>query len=124
MSVMIKITQKIPSLPSQLETPSGRRFKIIHIDGEKVIVVTGKKPTRIKIPASALEDVPNFLEGKGWVRIGAIHGISDEASLDGFLKEFTYGTSIASYVAPILELAGIIEIDRRRPARIRLKTSI
>ena len=53
--------------------------------------------------------------GKGWARIGAIHEISNEASLDSFLKRFTHGTSIASYVAPLLELAEIAEIDRSRP---------
>ena len=118
---MIKITQKIPSFPFTLETPSGRQFKVTYIDSEKVIVVTGKKLTKMKIPASALEDVSDFLKGRGWVKIGAIHEISDEVSLDSFLKRFTHGTSIASYVAPMLELAGIVEIDRRRPARIRLK---
>ena len=120
---MIKITQKIPRFPFTLETSSGKQFKVIHIDGEKVLIETGKKPSTLKIPASALEEAPDFLRGKDWIRIGAVHEISDELSLDTFLKRFSRGTSLASYVAPLLELAKIAEIDRNRPAKIRLKAS-
>jgi len=123
MSVMIKITQKISSSRYSLETPSGKQFKVVHIDGEKVLIETGRKPTTLKIPASALEKSPNFLRGKGWVRIGSVHELSNETSLDTFLKKFSHGTSLASYVAPLLELAEIAEIDRSRPAKIRLTTS-
>ena len=123
MSVMIKITQKITCFPFPLETSSGKRFKVIHIDGEKVQIKTGKKPSTLRIPVSALEEAPDFLKGKGWIRIGAVHEISDELSLDTFLKRFSHGTSLASYVAPLLELTEIVEIDRNRPAKIRLKAS-
>lgn len=123
MSVMIRITRKISSFPYSLETPSGKQFKIIHIDSEKVLIETGQKPSILKIPASVLEEAPNFLRGKGWVRIGAIHEFSHELSLDTFIKRFSHGTSLASYIAPLLELAEIAEIDRSRPAKIRLKSS-
>ena len=123
MSVMIKITEKILRFPFTLETSSGKQFKVTHIDGEKVLIETGKKPSTLKISASALEEVPDFLRGKGWIRIGAVHELSDELSLDTFLKRFSHGTSLASYVAPLLELAEIAEIDRNRPAKIRLKAS-
>jgi len=123
MSVMINITRKIPSFPRSLETPSGKQFKVVHIDGEKVLVETGRTPTTLRIPGSALEEAPRFLRGKGWVRIGAVHELSSETSLDSFLKRFSHGTSLASYVASLLELAGIAEIDRTRPAKIRLVAS-
>ena len=121
MSVMIKITQKIPFLPYSMKTPSNSPFKVTHTDSEKILIETGKKPSVLKIPASTLEEAPDFLRGKGWIRIGAVHEISNELSLDTFLKRFTHGTSMASYVAPLLELADIAEIDRSRPAKIRLK---
>lgn len=121
MSVMIKITQKISFLPYSMKTPSNSPFKVTHTDSEKILIETGKKPSVLKIPASALEEAPDFLRGKGWIRIGAVHEISNELSLDTFLKRFTHGTSMASYVAPLLELADIAEIDRKRPAKIRLK---
>lgn len=123
MSVMIKITQKIKHFPFKLETPSGKKFLVIHIDGEKVQIETGKKASLMKIPASALEETPDFLRGKGWLRIGATHENSEESTLDSFLKKFSGGTSWASYVASLLELSEIADINRKRPAKIRIKNS-
>lgn len=123
MSVMIKIYRKIPYYPFPLRTPSGKQFKVIHGDGEKFVIETGRRPSTLKLPASAFEGAPDFLRGRGWIRIGAVHEISDEISFDTFLKRSSRGTSLASYVAPLLELGEIVEIDRKRPAKIRLKTS-
>ena len=120
MSMIIEITRKI-RIGEILQTPSGRsQFKIYHINADRVMIQT-KKGTILTIPASCFESVPNFLRGKDWVKIGAKHGIANEETLDGFLQRFTHGTSIASYVAPILERTSIIEIDRKLPAKIRLK---
>ena len=117
MSVMTRIAEKIPSFPHSLETPSGKRFKITHTDSGKVLIETGRTPSIIKIPASVLEEAPNFLRGKGWISIGPVQGNSDELSLDSLAR------SRAPYVAPLLELAEIAEIDRSRPAKVRLKAS-
>ena len=122
MSIMIKITQKIP-LHSILKTPSGKaQFEFYHVDGEKVIIET-EGGSYIKIPAACFENAPIFLRRRGWTGIGALHAISHEETFDNFVKRFTSGTSVASYVAPILEKAGIVEIDRSRPAKLRLKIS-
>ena len=117
MSVMMRVNKKISSLPYSLETPSGKQFKIIHTDSEKVLIEAGRTPCTIKILASALEEAPNFLKGKGWVKIGPAQESSDEPSLD------TLARTRAPYVAPLLELAEIAEIDRSRPAKIQLKAS-
>jgi len=114
---MIRITRKIASFPYSLATPSGKQFKITQIDSEKVLIEAGRTPSVIKIRASALEEAPNFLRGNGWVSIGPVQENSDELSLD------TLARSRAPYVAPLLELAEIAEIDRSRPAKIRLKAS-
>ena len=118
--VIIQITQRIP-IGVFVKSPSGRAtFEIYHIDADRVMIKTGKKETIISIPASCFEDAPKFLRSRGWVRIGAIHGPSDENTFDFFVKQYMYGTSVASYVAPILEMSGIVEIDRTRPAKIKL----
>lgn len=120
--VIIKITSMIP-IGSVLKTPSGRAsFTLYHIDRSRVMIRTGKKGSIISIPAQCFEDIPNYLKNKGWVGIGATHGYSDEETLDKFVKSYTKGTSAASYVAPILEICNIIEIDRGRPAEIKLIT--
>jgi hypothetical protein len=116
MSVMTRIAEKIPSFPYSLETPSGKQFKITDVDNERVLIETGRTPSTVKILASALEEAPNFLRGKGWISIGHVQGNSD-LSLDALAR------SRAPYVAPLLELAEIAEIDRSRPAKVRLKAS-
>jgi len=112
---MARIAEKISSFPYFLEAPSGKRFKITHIDSEKILLETGRTPSIVKIPASALEEAPNFLRGKGWISIGPVQGNSDGLSLDALAR------SRAPYVAPLLELVEIVEIDRSRPAKVRLK---
>ena len=121
MSIMIRITQKIPR-NTILTTPSGRAFfAFYHIDGEKVIIKTNGG-TYIKLPSSCFEETPNFLRGRGWVKIGASHTApnSSNRTFDDFLKNRCQGVSTASYVATILEKADIVEIERGRPAKIRL----
>ena len=104
-----------------LKTPSGRAsFKIYHIDPSKVTVHVGSKPHSIKIPAQCFEDVPNFLKRRGWVKIGATHQNTSEDTFDNFVKKYTYGTSAASYVVPILERCKVIRVDRKRPAKIQM----
>jgi len=117
--IMIAITTQV-SPGMKIATPSGRaKFEIYHINSLRVMIHVGKKRSTIKIPAQCFEDVPNFLLGKGWVRIGAIHKTIQEDTFDSFVKQYTR-RSAASYVAPILEKAGIIEIDRSIPAKVRL----
>ena len=122
MSIIIKITQKIP-VNSVIETPSGRsQFKIYHIDADRVMIQIGKKGNVLTIPASCFEEALGFLRGKGWIRIGAVHDVAHKGAFDEYVQRFTHGTSAASYVAPILEKIGVVDIDRKRPAKIRLKT--
>lgn len=119
---MARIMERLP-LHSILTTPSGRAtFELYHIDGEKSIMKTSGG-TCIKLPSSCFEDAPGFLRGRGWVKIGASHKTprSTNETFDDFLKSHCYGVSVASYVAAILEEAGMVEIDRSRPAKIRLK---
>ena len=104
----------------KISTPSGRaEFEINHIESLKVVILVGKKRSAIKIPTQCFEDIPKYLSGKGWVRIGAIHETIQEHTLDTFVKQYTR-RSTASYIAPILEKAKIIEIDRKIPAKVRL----
>lgn len=122
MSAIIEITRKI-RIGEVLQTPSGRaRFEVYHIDPDRVMIRVGRKETLLTIPSSCFDAARDYLKGKGWVRIGAVHGVADDRTLERCLQRFTHGTSAASYVAPILEKSGIFEIDRRRPARIRLRT--
>jgi hypothetical protein len=67
-----------------------------------------------------LEGVPELLRDRGWMRVGAnrdVHG--NPGTLDGYLKT-CLKRQAANYVAVVLERAGVLELDRGTPARVRL----
>lgn len=117
---MTRIADTIP-IGSVLRTPSGNaEFTMSNIRSNEVVIEIGKKKAELRIPATCFEVVPDFLRDKGWIRISSTHGTANVGTFDEYVQGFTHGTSAASYVAPILEEAGIVEIDRSRPAKLRL----
>lgn len=126
MSVFERITREIRS-GMILYTPVRRaQFKVDSVDAENGMVVffVGTK-TRIKIPKVCWDGVPGFLRGKDWVKIGARHNTAPlgtfEEYLDQYWKQGKTHASGASYVVPVLEHLGIVEVDHGIPSRIRLK---
>ena len=108
-----------------LGTPvRGKEFIVKHISEAEVLLVIGKN-RRTAIPAECLNGIPNFLKGKDWVEIGAIH---DYACKPGSLEDCINNskpekTSAGNYVASILEYTGIVDIDRRVPSKVRLSNN-
>lgn len=104
-----------------LRTPSGRgQFSIARYTAEDLVLLLGRTQTPARLPWRALEQVPGFLCGRGWVLIGSTYSTTGSPhSLDGHLKAFT-PTATAGWIAVVLERAGVISIDRQRPARVRL----
>lgn len=62
---------------------------------------------------------PSYLRGRGWVKIGAVHDIADEGTLEAYLDKYVPRSS-SSYVVPVLEQINVVEVQRGRPAKIRL----
>ena len=119
MSVVQIVADAIPT-DTEIETPSHHaKFKVRHYGISYVALEIGKGRA-IKIPIRCFEGSLDYLRGKGWIKIGAHHGSSNEQTFDSYVKNFTSGISAASYVAPMLEKAGIVEIEKGPPARIRL----
>jgi hypothetical protein len=61
-----------------------------------------------------------ILHNRGWLRVGANRDVNGnpgtfDAHLKGYLKR-----QAADYIVVVLERAGIIELDRDLPARVRL----
>lgn len=108
-----------------LVTPvQSKRFIVEHISEAEVILLIGEG-WRTTIPAKCLNGIPNFLKGKDWVEIGAIH---DYASKPGTLEDYMNNSkpekrSTGNYVASILEHAGIVDIDRKPPSKVRLSNN-
>lgn len=99
-------------------------FTVERLTSDALVLLFGKGGHRTPIPWQCPEGVPAFLRGKDWVPIGAgkYTTESDPHTLDGYLKR-SVNRAAASWVAGVLEHAGLDEIDRRRPARIRLRAT-
>ena len=105
-----------------LATPSGRgQFTVAEYTAHGIVLLLGEKQARTPLPWHALEQVPDFLRGRGWVLIGNLYSTgSTPGSLDAHLKAFLKRAT-AGWVAVVLEKAGVITMDRTRPARIKLR---
>jgi hypothetical protein len=105
-----------------LATPSGRgQFTIAEYTARGIVLLLGEKQHRTPLPWQALEQVPDFLRGRGWVLIGSLYSTDGTpGSLDAHLKAFTK-TATAGWIAVVLEKAAVITVDRTRPAHIKLR---
>jgi hypothetical protein len=114
--------RSVVSPGDRLATPSGRgQFTVARYTGDGIVLLLGEKEAWTPLPWQALEQVPDLLRGRGWVLIGSLYSTgSVPGSLDEHLKKFLKRAT-AGWVAVVLEKAGIITVDRARPARIRLR---
>lgn len=106
----------------RLRTPSqGAPFTVRDITQDGVVLLFGKKETPTPLSWATLEGVAEFLGGGRWVVIGSVFDVQGDAStLDGYLKQYIKRAT-AGWVAALLERAGVVEIDRGRPARVRIR---
>jgi hypothetical protein len=105
-----------------LATPSGRgHFRVERYTPDGMILLLGEKEWPTLLPWRALEDLPDFLIGRGWVLIGSTYSSESEpGSLDEYMKKFLKRAT-AGWLAVVLEKAAVITIDRSRPAKIKLR---
>ena len=105
-----------------LATPTGRgRFKVARYTSEGLVLLLGAKEAWTPLPWQAMEGVPDFLRGRGWVAIGSLYSTdSQPGSMDEYMKSFLKRAT-AGWVAVVLERAGVLVINRSRPARVMLR---
>jgi hypothetical protein len=107
---------------TELRTPvMGSKFVVESVSPTDVTLTLGKK-WKTLIPAACLNGIPAFLRGKDWVEIGAVHDVSRLGTLENYIDGFI-SRSAGNYVAALLEKVGVLEIDRKRPSKVRLKSS-
>lgn len=105
----------------QLTTPSGRGHFTVARYTDGLVLLLGEKEAWTPLPWRALEQVPDFLRGRGWVLIGSVYSMdSPQGSLDEHLKRYLKRAT-AGWVAVVVETAAVITVDRSRPARIKLR---
>lgn len=108
----------------KLHTPTqGAEFEVAQVGGNGIVLLLGKKHAWTPLSWDCLEGILDFLRGRGWVDIGGKFDISaDPTTLDGYLKT-CIKRATAGWVAVVLERSGVIEIDRGRPARVRISAA-
>jgi hypothetical protein len=109
---------------ARLPTPTGSATFIVHeLRESELVLLLGDKQAWTPLSWECLEGTLKFLQGRGWVRVGANRVLpGDPATLDGYLKG-CLKRQTANYVAVVLQRAHLVELDRGPPARVRLRTS-
>ena len=109
----------------KLHTPAqAAEFEIGRIDNNGIVLLLGEQKAWTPLSWECLEGIPDFLGHDRWVVIGSKFDTrADSTTLDGYLKGHIKRAT-AGWVAAVLESAGIVEIDRGRPAKVRLKKSM
>jgi hypothetical protein len=104
----------------QLHTPTGAPFVLDQIDGRGIVLLLGAGQWATRLPWQALEEIPDLIRGRGWVRTtGTFDTANSPDTLTGHLKRYV-SRETANWVAVVLEAAGILELDRTRPITARL----
>ncbi len=104
-----------------LSTPTGAAFTIGQLTPDALVLLLGAGEHRTPISWDCLEGIPALLRGKDWVLIGGKFTTkSDPETLDGYLKRYQK-TVTAGWVAVVLEQSKVVDLDRGRPGRIRLR---
>jgi hypothetical protein len=105
----------------RLATPSqGAPFKVEQIDHEGVVLLLAER-WWTRLSWECLEGIGPFLQGRGWTPIGSKYATEGTpGTLDGYLKGWVKRAT-AGWVASLLEAAGVLDIDRGRPSRVRLR---
>lgn len=106
---------------TRLRTPTGRgQFSVTLYTTDGLVLLLGAKGAWTPLPWKALEEVPDFLRGRGWVAIaGAYSTERAHGTLDAHFKEYIKRATVG-WLAVVLEAAGVLQIDRSRPTRVRL----
>jgi hypothetical protein len=104
-----------------LETTAQKKpFTVDTIDQSGVALLFGRKQTRTPFTWEALEGIRTQFLHSGWIVIGGrrdVHG--EPGTLDGYVKQVV-NRDAAGCVASLLEEAGVVELDRARPGRMRV----
>ena len=106
-----------------LPTPTGRgQFKVARYTTEGLVLLLGAKEAQTPLPWQAMEGVPDFLRGRSSVAIGSLYSTdSQPGSLDEYMKHYLKRAT-AGWVAVVPERAGVLVINRSRPACVKLRS--
>lgn len=102
----------------------GAQFGVGEIDDRGIVLKLGQQQAHTRLSWECLEGAADFLRGRGWVRVGGARTAEGErGTLDEYLKRHIKRDT-ARWVARVLAEAGVVEVDRRPPLRVRLAGGI
>jgi hypothetical protein len=106
---------------TRLPTPTGRAtFIVDEFRRDGMVLLLGAKRTVTPLSWDCLEGITGYIQGGGWLRIGANRDANGSpGTLDAYLKSHIK-RQVADYVAVVLERAHLVELNRDRPASLRL----
>lgn len=118
-SVKAAIRSSIQPREVLLTTTETATFEVGQLASEGLSLLLGPKKTKTLLTWRCLEGIPAYLKGRGWMPVAANRDINNDRGLDGYLKGWIKRQT-ANYVAVVLERAGVVELNRDRPAQVRL----
>lgn len=120
MSVEAEIRAAVPAGTTLTTYGQGAEFVVAEYDADGMVMLLGAGRHRTRLPWASLEGIPSFLKGKGWVMAGGQFSTEGQAeTLDEYLKRWLK-RDVARWLARVLEVAGVVEVDAGRPLRVRL----
>lgn len=127
LSLFDRILKEVP-VGLVLYTPVQRKpFSVKCKEPDRIVFLV--KKTKIEVSKDCWNGIPDFLRGKGWVKIGAKHEVLEKLStgtLERYLRENSVNdksrASQGSYVAPLLEHLKIVEVRHEKYSAVRLIT--
>ena len=104
-----------------LQTPArGKSFVVDSVDDRGVVLLFGRMRTRTPFSWAALEGVRIEFKDRGWIVIGGWRSVEgNPGTLDGYLKGIMKRDT-AGWIASLLDAAGVAELERGHPGRIRI----
>lgn len=125
MSLFDRVRREIPS-GTIFHTPVKRcQFRIDYENDQVVFFKDTKEKPFSKTPKICWDGIPEFLNNKGWVKIGEVFGVPEEGTFQYYIDKFhpqgKTSSTEAGHIASVLEHLGIVEVDPHRPfARVKL----
>ncbi len=106
-----------------LKTTGGAKFIVESVSPNEMVFRVGEKKLRVAVHMNAVDDLVKefrFIPAGGWLPIGATTGQPKPRTLAAIVHPHTQGSSSASQFAAVLAHLKVAEIQKSRPARIRL----
>jgi hypothetical protein len=126
MSLFERIRREIPE-GTRFSTPARKKpFIIASYQPDSLTFSVGINDTLITVPRVCWDSIIDFLRGKVWVVVGQKHDVADRGTFTAFLDTIQLPNQHrhpdwGSYVVPVLERVGVVEVSTRPRTRIRLR---